>query len=175
MALAWRGRGIFGGTVLAVGRIVRVWDRRGRAGGMRTRLRMLRIGDRGYTWTARLCHVKGEADCHRGVRLRVWGAGKNSQMLQVDLVSKPWSAPWGCATDNSYPTSKDVREVVDYALEHGWEPDAVGGTFLLTESEHATAFELTDFLITDRIRNPDAPDPSARVIHAHEQRSSSTV
>lgn len=118
--------------------------------------------------------MKGEVDCHRSIRLRVWGAGKNSRALQVDLVSKYWPAPWGpCATDDSHPTSRDVREVVEYALDHGWEPDAVGGTFLLTESEHAAAFELTDFLITDRMRNPEAPDPSARVIHAYEQRSGS--
>ncbi|AWS41498.1 hypothetical protein [Streptosporangium sp. 'caverna'] len=143
---------------------------------MKTRLRMLRVGDRGCAWTARICHVKGEVDCHRSIRLRVWGAGKNSRALQVDLVSKFWPGPWGaCATDNAYPTSKDVREVVDYALEHGWEPDAVGGTFSLTESEHAMAFELTDFLITDRMRDPDAPDPSARVIHAYEQRGGSAA
>jgi hypothetical protein len=37
------------------------------------------------------------------------------------------------------------------------------------------AFELTDFLITDRMRDPDAPDPSARVIHAYEQQSGSAV
>ncbi|MEV8102735.1 MULTISPECIES: hypothetical protein [unclassified Streptomyces] len=86
-------------------------------------------------------------------------------MLQVDLLSKALPGPWGaCATDGTYPTSRDVRAVVEYALVHGWEPDEVGGVFLLTESEHATAFELPEFLITDRIRNPDAPDPSARVL-----------
>lgn len=94
----------------------------------------------------------------------MWGAGKNSQVLRVDLLSKSQLGPWGaCATDNTYPTPRDVREVVAYALDHGWDPEAAGGPFSLTESEHGATFELTDFLITDRLRNPDAPDPSARV------------
>jgi hypothetical protein len=136
---------------------------------MKTRLRKLYVGGRSCTWSARVCHLQGEADCHRGIRLRVWGAGKNSRVLQVDLLSKTWPAPWGvCATDGAYPTSKDVRAVIDYALRHGWEPDAIGGRFLLTEGEHGEAFELDAFLLTDRLLNPDAPDPSARVLALHQ-------
>jgi hypothetical protein len=71
--------------------------------------------------------------------------------------------PWGCATDCTYPTPKDVRSVIDYALMHGWDPDLIGGTFFLSESEHASAFELTDFLLTDRLQDKGAPDPTARV------------
>lgn len=111
--------------------------------------------------------MQGGTDCHRGVRLHVWGAGKNSRALCVDLLSKSADGPWGaCATDSTFPTPRDVRAVVDYALDHGWEPDTVGGESLLTGSEHAAALELTDFLITDRMRSPDAPDPSARVFTA---------
>lgn len=118
---------------------------------MRTRLRALRVGDRGCTWTANIDHLPKDGDCHRCIRLRVWGAGKNSRALQVDLLSTTPPGPWGrCATDTAYPTSRDVRVVIDYALTHGWEPDEVGGTFLLTESEHAADFELPGFLITDR-------------------------
>jgi len=132
---------------------------------VKTRLRVLRVGNRRCAWTATICHVQGESDCHRGIRLRVWGSGKNSRALQVDLLSKTPSGPWGaCATDGTYPTSRDVRAVVEYALVHGWEADEVGGMFLMTESEHAAAFELPDFLITDRVRDSDAPDPSARVL-----------
>jgi hypothetical protein len=129
----------------------------------------LNVDGRPCAWSARICHLRGDADCHRGIRLRVWGAGKNSRVLQADLLSKTWPGPWGaCATDNAYPTSKDVREVIEYALRHGWEADTVGGTFLLTESEHGEVFELDDFLLTDRLLNPDAPDPSARVLAKHE-------
>ncbi|GAA2097150.1 hypothetical protein GCM10009780_44700 [Actinomadura alba] len=42
----------------------------------------------------------------------------------------------------------------------------MGGTFVLSESEHASAFELTDFILTDRLRDPSAPDPTARVVYA---------
>lgn len=109
--------------------------------------------------------MPGEVDCYRGIRLRVWGAGKNGRALQADLLSKTPPGPWGaCATDAAYPTSGDVRAVVLYGLAHGWEPDAVGGTFLLTEAEHAGDFELADFLITDRLRDQDAADPAARVL-----------
>lgn len=71
--------------------------------------------------------------------------GKNGQVLQADLLSKTWPGPWGaCAADWAYPTPKDVRELIDYALRHGWEPDAIGGSFSLTEREHGAAFELTN-------------------------------
>ena len=78
--------------------------------------------------------------------------------------------PWGCATDCSYPTPKDVRSVIDYALTAGWNPDLIGGTFFLGEREHAAVFELADFLLTDRLRDDGAPDPTARVIRAFDER-----
>lgn len=131
----------------------------------RNRLRTLRRGDQVITWTARIRHVPGSGDCHRGIRVRAWAAGKNSQALEVDLLSTNWPAPPGaCATDGAYPTSGDVRAIVDHALAHGWEPGQRGGTFRLTEAEHATTFELTTFLLTDRLVDPGAPDPTARVV-----------
>ncbi|GAA0953586.1 hypothetical protein GCM10009554_58150 [Kribbella koreensis] len=137
---------------------------------MKTRLRTLRIGARRCAWTARITHAAGEHDCHRAIRLRVWGNGTNSRTLQVDLLSTTPPGPWGaCATDTAYPTSGDVRAIVDYALVNGWETDEVGGTFVLTEHEHAAAFELPDFLITDRLNNPSAPDPTERVRAAGER------
>jgi hypothetical protein len=132
---------------------------------MKTRLRTLQIGARRYAWMARIRHASGEHDCHRAIRLRVWGNGKNSRALQVDLLSNTPPGPWGaCVTDSAYPTSGDVRMVVEYALVNGWDADEVGGTFVLTESGHASAFELRDFLITDRLADPNAPDPTARVL-----------
>jgi hypothetical protein len=65
-------------------------------------------------------------------------------VLQADLLSKA-VLPWGCATDCSHPTPRDVRTVIDYALAHGWDPDLIGGTFSLNEREHDPAFELPDF------------------------------
>jgi hypothetical protein len=101
---------------------------------------------------ARIGHVPGEGDCYRGIRLRVWGTGKNSRALQVDLISTTPSGPWGaCAADWAYPASQDVRAVIDYALEQGWKLDEVGGTFRLSEAEHGATFALADFVITDRL------------------------
>ncbi|MFI9552104.1 hypothetical protein [Nonomuraea endophytica] len=130
---------------------------------MRARLRRLKAGERQFIWMGRISHVAGDGDCHRCVRLRVWGAGKNSQVLQADLLSKA-VLPWGCATDDSYPTPKDVREVIDCALAHGWNPDLVGGAFFL--GEDASEFELAGFLLTDRLRDDGAPDPTVRVLQA---------
>ncbi|WP_207709933.1 hypothetical protein [Actinomadura macrotermitis] len=56
--------------------------------------------------------------------------------------------------------------MIEHGLAHGWEPDAVGGTFVLTEREHAAAWELAGFLLTDRLRDGAAPDPTSRVIAA---------
>lgn len=135
---------------------------------MRTRLRKLRTGGREFVWKADIRHVLGERDCHRCIRVRVWGAGKNSRALQADLLSKTWGSPWGaCAADGAYPERGDVRVLIEHALAYGWEPDAVGGTHFLTEQEHTT-FELPAFLLTDRLRVPSAPDPTARVIRAFE-------
>jgi hypothetical protein len=125
-----------------------------------------------FVWKADIVHVSGERDCHRCIRLRVWGGGKNSRALQVDLLSKSWGSAWGaCTVDGAYPQPQDVRAVIDYALSHGWDPRHIGGTFVLTERVHAAAFELNGFLITDRVEDPQASDPTARVVHAFEQQT----
>lgn len=110
-----------------------------------------------FRWQARILHVRGEGDCHRCVRVRVWGAGKNRRALQADLLSNAYGLPWGCATDTSHPTPADLEALIGYALGHGWDPEAPAGTFFLTETEHDLALE--DFLPTDRLRDPAAPDP----------------
>jgi hypothetical protein len=125
----------------------------------------LRVGDREFVWTAQVVHVAGDRDCHRCVRLRVWGAGKNSRVLQVDLLSTA-VLPWGCATDSAYPTPADVRRVIDHALARGWNPALAAGTFHLSEREHAATFELTDFILTDRLQDDGAPDPTTRVLRS---------
>ncbi|GLY37346.1 hypothetical protein Amsp01_033700 [Amycolatopsis sp. NBRC 101858] len=132
---------------------------------MRTRLRHLHSGDRDYTWRATIGSVRGDGvDVHRCVRVRVWGAGKNGRALEADLLSTATSVGWTpAATDGSYPASGDVRRLVEHALALGWDPDARGGTFLLTEE---TGPELAGFLVTDRVRDPGAADPTARVAEA---------
>lgn len=118
-------------------------------------MRRLQVGGRACTWTAAIRCVPGEDDCYRGIRLRVWGAGKKGRVLQVELLSRTPPGPWGaCATDGAYPTSEDVRAIVEYGLAHGWEADAVGGRFVLTEREHGGAFELEAFLLTDQESRP---------------------
>ncbi|MET7881374.1 integrase [Micromonospora profundi] len=138
---------------------------------VRTRLRQLRIDARTFVWRAEIQHVQGSGDCHRCIRLRVWGAGKTSQALQADLLSVAWPAPWGaCATDGAYPASDDVRAVISYALKYGWQPEKQGGTFALSEHEHAAGFTLPNFLLTDRLRTSESADPTLRVIRAYERR-----
>ncbi|WP_249999164.1 integrase [Actinoplanes sp. M2I2] len=138
---------------------------------MRTRLRRIRLDGRTYTWRAEIGHVRGSGDCHRCVRLRAWGAGKTGRALQADLLSTAWPAPSGaCATDGSYPTTAEVRAIITYALGQGWPPDRRGGTFVLSEREHAARFALPGFLLTDRLRTAEGADPTARVIKAHEAR-----
>ncbi|GAA3310161.1 hypothetical protein GCM10020219_015310 [Nonomuraea dietziae] len=120
-------------------------------GGMvKTRLRALRIDGRTYVWTARIGHTVHSDDCRRFVRLRVWGSGKNGQALQADLVSTYEGGPWGyCATDTSYPTPRDVRTVIERAIQRGWDPLTRGGTFLLRTGDPSSAPELADFVIAD--------------------------
>ncbi len=132
---------------------------------MRTRLRTLRVGERDFTWRATIGHVAGDGvDLHRCVRVRVWGAGKNGRALEADLLSKAMSVGWTpAATDGSYPAAADVRRLVEYALTIGWDPGARGGTCRLTEDH---GLELPGFLLTDRLRDPEAPDPTERVIRA---------
>ena len=138
---------------------------------VRTRLRRLRIDGRAFVWQASIRHVRGSRDCHRCIRVRVWGAGKTSEVLQADLLSVAWPAPMGaCATDGTYPTPSDVRAIISYALTHGWQPERLGGTFVLSEQDDAAGFTLPDFLLTDRLRTPHSADPTVRVIRASELR-----
>ncbi|AEV85895.1 hypothetical protein ACPL_5006 [Actinoplanes sp. SE50/110] len=118
--------------------------------------------------------MPGSADCHRCIRVRAWGAGKNGQALQADLLSVAWGTPWSaCSTDGSHPGPADIRAMIVYALTAGWQPERRGGTFPLTEAQHAETFRLPDFLLTDRLRTPCSGDPTERVIAAHDLRQRS--
>lgn len=85
---------------------------------MRVRLRRLHADGRAYTWRAEIRRVSEP----REVRVRVWGAGKNSQALEVDLRS---------ADDFMYPEPAAVRTLIHTALTSGWDPSTKGGTFTL--------------------------------------------
>ncbi|MFC7550645.1 integrase [Plantactinospora sp. GCM10030261] len=126
---------------------------------MRSRLRRLHVDGRAYIWSARVGHVVGpDGLCHRCVRLRVWGAGRNGRALQVDLLSEAPPGPWGdpCATDGCFPEAADVRTVIEYGLRHGWQPDQLGGTHLLTADPPGEALTLPHFVATDLLRAADA-------------------
>ncbi|GAB7038936.1 MULTISPECIES: integrase [Catenuloplanes] len=131
----------------------------------RIRLRHLHADGHAFTWRAAITHVRGTSDCHRAVLVRVWGpAGKTGCVLRADLISTAGPSPWGyCATDGSYPTSGHVRALIDHALAHGWDPARRGGEFTLSERAHP-ALVLDGFLLTDRLWDPDAADPTPRVI-----------
>ncbi|HET7012730.1 MAG TPA: hypothetical protein VFI65_02395 [Streptosporangiaceae bacterium] len=118
---------------------------------MRRRLRTLRIGDVRYRWTAELCYDRDDSqDLHRCVRVRVWGAGKNGQVLSADLVSTSDPGPWGSGvTDVAYPTPKDVRAIIDSALAHGWDPATVGSRYELGPEAGPA---VTGFRVTSQLR-----------------------
>ncbi|MEQ4305731.1 integrase [Plantactinospora sp. B6F1] len=118
---------------------------------MKSRLRRLYAQDREFAWTARIHYVRTGQGARRCVRVRVWGAGKNSRALQADLLSTPDSAGQGDreVIDDGYPGPRHVRAVIDHALRHGWQPEEIGGTFVLTGAGHAEALLLPGFVVTD--------------------------
>jgi hypothetical protein len=91
---------------------------------MRRKLRRLYADGRTYTWRAVIRYVSGR----REVRLRVWGAGKNGQALQVDLRPADPEHP---LADSTYPTPADVHSLIVDGLAQGWKPQTTGGTFTL--------------------------------------------
>jgi hypothetical protein len=110
---------------------------------MKTRIRTLRIGAAEFKWTAELCPP-------RCARVRVWGGGKNGCMLRADLASVEDAGLWGDDPDAAYPTPGVVRAVVQYALDHGWDPAAVGGRHVIgTDAE----LEIPGFRVTDLLQS----------------------
>jgi hypothetical protein len=117
---------------------------------MKIRVRTLRIGAREFKWTAELCgYYDIDRDYHRCVRVRAWGGGKNGRRLRVDLESTAPGA-WGGVPDCAYPAPRSVRAIIDYALEHDWDPAAIGGC---DELGTDAAVEIPGFRITGLLRN----------------------
>ncbi|WP_181773579.1 hypothetical protein [Amycolatopsis pittospori] len=82
----------------------------------------------------------------------------------MDLLSKDSGMGWDPAeTDGSYPSAVDIRRLIEQALAADWDPDVRGGTFLFTEHQ---GLELPDFLVIDRVRDPNPSDPASRVNQA---------
>jgi len=84
------------------------------------------------------------------VLIRVWGGGKNGQMLLADLESTAPPGPWGGVGDTSFPTPRDIRAIIDYALEHGWDPTAIGGRHELGAD---VEIEIQGFRFADLLRD----------------------
>jgi hypothetical protein len=123
-------------------------------GGVRVRLRHLHFQERTFTWRATIGHVRMSGNCHRCVRVRVWG-DRHGRALQADLLSTAAPGPYGaCATDWSYPTSGDVRLLVEGALRQGWDPAVRGGTHRMSERD-GRGLGLSGFVVTDRVVAPE--------------------
>jgi hypothetical protein len=61
--------------------------------------------------------------------------------------------PRGDAPDIAYPTPGVVRAIIEYALDHGWDPASVGGRH---DIETDGGLEIPGFHVTDRLSaHPD--------------------
>jgi hypothetical protein len=129
----------------------------------RRRVRQLSFDGQDFAWHAAV--VGGACYCEvSAYRLRVWGGGKAGQVLRADLVSTAWLAPPEASVlDGGYPTPSRVRTMIEYAVARGWDPTARGGSFILTEADHAHGLVLPGFAVTDRLRNSDPPGLPADV------------
>jgi hypothetical protein len=98
-------------------------------GRMRERLRKLHFEGREFTWKADIRAAPGaDGRRRRYIRVRVWGAGKTSCVLQADMVELPEPATQE-ETTYAYPSGAIVRTLVAWGLEAGWVPDKIGGIF----------------------------------------------
>lgn len=120
---------------------------------MRVRLRKLHVDGQEFTWRADIRSAAAGPDGrrHRCIRVRAWGAGKNGRALQVDLAQRPRPVD---DEDETYPFphADDIRTLVKYALSKGWQPTALGGTFLITATAELT---LSDLAVTDLLWTSD--------------------
>jgi hypothetical protein len=109
---------------------------------MKTRIRTLRIDAAEFKWTAELSPP-------RCARVRVWGGGKNGCMLRADLTSTEDAGLWGDDPDAAYPTPGVVRAIIEYAVDHGWDPMVLGGRHVVgTDAE----LEIPGFRVTDLLQ-----------------------
>jgi hypothetical protein len=96
---------------------------------MRDRLRKLHFEGREFTWAADIrAATGGDGRQHRYIRVRIWGAGKNSCVLQADMTELPIPTTPD-ETTYAYPSAAIVRRLVAWGLAGGWLPDKVGGVF----------------------------------------------
>ncbi|MGW4942890.1 integrase [Actinoplanes sp. NPDC004185] len=101
---------------------------------MRERLRKLHLDGREFAWKAEIRAAPGaDGRRHRYIRVRVWGAGKNSCVLQADMTELPVPAT-SEETTYAYPSAAIVRRLVSWGLEAGWAPEQVGGVFRVSSA-----------------------------------------
>ena len=96
---------------------------------MKDRLRKLHVDGREFTWKADIRAAPGpDGRRRRYIRVRVWGAGKNSCVLQADMTESPVPVS-SEETTYAYPSEAIVRLLVTWALVAGWTPEKAGGEF----------------------------------------------
>ncbi|HEY0754722.1 MAG TPA: hypothetical protein VGD98_12225 [Ktedonobacteraceae bacterium] len=120
---------------------------------MKKKLRKIVVEGMPFWWTADWFY---HPDQSRILRVCIWGGGKSSQALFVNLTSKWIDYPVSC----TYPMPRDIHAVIAYALEHGWKPSARGKEYWLKEEDEQ--LELEELLLTDAGRLSQAPGPLAR-------------
>ena len=109
---------------------------------MSTRIRTLRIGATEFKWTAELHDPLS-------VRLRVWGGGKNGvHAARGPHLFGRCGPAVGDVPDIANPTPSVVRAIIEYALDHGWEPASVGGRY---DIESGAELEIPGFHFTDQL------------------------
>ncbi|RSM58490.1 hypothetical protein DMB66_29150 [Actinoplanes sp. ATCC 53533] len=96
---------------------------------MRNRLRKLHFEGREFTWAADIRAATGaDGRQRRFIRVRIWGAGKNSCVLQADMTEFPVPTTPD-ETTYAYPSAAIVCRLVASGLAGGWAPEKVGGVF----------------------------------------------
>ena len=101
---------------------------------MRERLRKLHVDGREFAWKAEIRSAPGtDGRRQRYIRVRVWGAGKNSCVLQADMTELPVPET-SEETTYAYPSAAIVRRLVSWGLEAGWTPEKVGGVFRVSSA-----------------------------------------
>jgi hypothetical protein len=117
-------------------------------GRKRVKLRTITINGVPFHWIADWSYAEGV----RIVRLRVWGGDKTRQTLHAHLVATFHGLREAVArgdgrlpttiVDTSYIAPREVRTLIEYGLAHGWDPQASGKPFCLTEADPSPSGEL---------------------------------
>lgn len=116
--------------------------------GRKTPLRKISVNGRTFQWKADWVYFVGR----RTVRLRVWGGDKTSQVLHANLVATFHGFQAAVdrgeiqlpthVEDTTYIRPHEVCTLIEYALSHGWNPQASGKPYCLTSADTAPSADL---------------------------------